>query len=66
MFDWLLAVLVIWILVLLSMVTVVVVMDFLVLGHHGRLDYIANLFRKGSDQERRKYRRRAKVQDKPQ
>ena len=51
-FGWVAAFLVVWILVVVMALTTVVVLDFLVIGRHGRLDWIANLFRKDKDQDK--------------
>lgn len=49
----LLTFLVVWVLIAVGVVTVTLVLDFLVLGHRGRLDWIANLFRKEKDQDKK-------------
>ena len=45
-FGWIISFLVIWLLVVVVLLTTIVVLDFLVIGRHGRLDWIADLFRR--------------------
>lgn len=51
-FSFAIALLSIWLLASVSIVSGMVVLDFLFLGRRGRLDWIANLFRREDDQDK--------------
>lgn len=50
--GWIFAWLVAWVLIAVVVLTTMVVLDFLVIGRHGRLDWIANLFRREKDEDK--------------
>ena len=51
-YGWILAWLVAMLLTVVTLLTTVIVLDFLVIGRHGRLDWIANLFRREKDEDK--------------
>ena len=51
-FSFAIGLLVTWLLVCVAVLCVIVVLDFLFIGRHGRLDWIANLFRRQKDEDK--------------
>ena len=51
-FSWVIGLLITWFLVCIAILTGIVIMDFLFLGRRGRLDWIANLFRREKDEDK--------------
>ena len=48
---WVIGLLVVWIFIVVVLLTTAIVLDFLIIGRRGRLDWISNLFRKEQDEE---------------
>ena len=50
--SFILGLLLVWLLTVVVVLTAIVALDFLFLGRRGRLDWIANLFRREKDEDK--------------